>query len=177
MLLAESIFQKDSLESIIDGTNKTSLKNNRGGLNRLVKIIADCDEEQKMDLFLLLMKQLTEMKSNFFIRNTTIRNMVDFAGNYDRRIDLVQKMYQQYLYQIKKLLGVSSDTSKSAWFSIELSKYGETLGIPDNILGRLIVENTRAYYDGLEKMERNILWDDSVKEFLCRERWYGPEFA
>lgn len=177
LVLAESLLRKDSLDKIIRGTSKETLKSNHIKLKKLIQtvIYTDCTKNQKMDLLLLLMKQLTEMKSNFFIRDVTMQNMVNFAKDYDDEADVVKKMYRQYLYQTKKLLGVSSDTSKSAWFSKALCKYGETLTIPKNILGRLILENTRAYYDGLEKLERNLQWDNSVSHFLCEERWYGTE--
>lgn len=49
-------------------------------------------------------------------------------------------------------MGVSSDTSKSAWFSHQIYGNEKTLGLNKNILGRLIIENTRAYFDGIQKL-------------------------
>ena len=117
----------------------------------LTDIINKCfTDKQKADLLKLLLKQLTEMKSNYFIRVENIKKMTEFAkqiSEEDRK-----ELYERFLQQTKKLLGVSSDTSKSAWFSHQIYGNENTLGLSANILGRLIIENTRAYFDGIQKL-------------------------
>lgn len=176
LLLTEGLMNNNKTRTILSHVNKPYLKKSQSLFEKLIENIIrqDFSKKQRMDLFLLLMKQLTEMKSNYFIRINNIINIVNFAADYDE--DARNKLYIQYLHQTKKLLGVSSDTSKSAWFNHELCKEENFQKLPEDILGNLILENTRAYFDGIEKMCRSLDLDYESVKFLCEERWYGAEF-
>ncbi|MBD5518934.1 MAG: hypothetical protein HDR07_10805 [Lachnospiraceae bacterium] len=176
LLLAEGLLDNRKVKTIISHSSKPYLRESQALFRKLIEEIVrkDFSKEQKLDLFLLLMKQLTEMKSNYFIRNENVKKITAFAAEYDENAK--GKLYNQYLHQTKKLLGVNSDTSKSAWFSHELCQKKDFLSLPEKILSNLILENTRAYFDGIEKICRNLQWGDDVMEFLCEERWYGAEF-
>jgi hypothetical protein len=176
LLLTESILNNEQINMIIESTNKSYLKSSKELFSELIDQIVrvDFSAEQKMDLLMLLVKQLTEMKSNYFIRISNIQKVAKFVEKYDEKSK--KKFYKQYLQQTKKLLGVSSDTSKSAWFHCELQSLDNTLGLPEDVFGNLVLENTRAYYDGIEKLCNNLRPNNLVSQYLCRERWYGTEY-
>lgn len=153
LVLTESLLNNQSLEELLNNCrNKQYLSHYKVLWKHLLTdIINKCfTDKQKADLLKLLLKQLTEMKSNYFIRVENIKKMTEFAkqiSEEDRK-----ELYERFLQQTKKLLGVSSDTSKSAWFSHQIYGNENTLGLSANILGRLIIENTRAYFDGIQKL-------------------------
>lgn len=175
LFLVESLLGKEDTKIILDESKKKYLKKAEESFDYLVNHIVreDFNKGQKLDLLQLLFKQLTEMKSNYFIRIENISKMAKFAETYEGTEQT--ELFNRYLQQVKKLLGVSSDTSKSAWFSRELSKVKDTLGLPKSIYERLVLENTRAYFDGMERLCRNLQWNKETSDFLCSERWYGPE--
>lgn len=153
LVIVEGMLGKE-LSDILQETKKKYLKNYRKALDMVLEQIIqkEFNRKQKLDLLQLLIKQLTEMKSNYFIRVENIRKLSDFASDYAETER--ERLYLRFLQQTKKLLGVSSDTSKSAWFSREIRGKENDTGLPEHILGRLLLENTRAYYDGLEKLYR-----------------------
>lgn len=176
LVLTESLLTQRSNREIIEGTHKKYL----AGAENLFETIIDSiirkefSAQQKMDLMLLLMKQLTEMKSNYFIRSQNIQKIADFAEKYDSEQQGI--LYRQYLQQTKKILGVSSDTSKSAWFGHELCSIQDKLRIPTDILRELILENTRAYFDGIDKLyHQKLPCSGEVVKYLTEERWNAPE--
>lgn len=154
LVIVEGLLDQKTVSAILQGTKKKYLARYRKAFEAVLEqmVQKDFTQKQKLNLLQLLIKQLTEMKSNYFIRVENIRKLSDFASDYteEEREDL----YLRFLQQTKKLLGVSSDTSKSAWFSHEICGKENVSGLPEHILGRLLLENTRAYYDGLEKLYR-----------------------
>lgn len=172
LVLVESLLTTWKVKTLLSHTQKGYLKKSTSLFKKVIEdvIRVDFSSEQRKDLFLLLMKQLTEMKSNYFIRTVNIPGIAKFAKQYGE-----DEIYTQYLRQTKKLLGVSSDTSKSAWFNHEICQAGTSMKLPDMVLGNLILENTRAYFDGIDKLSKVIQLDDKMETFLCRDRWYGPE--
>lgn len=178
LILTESVLGNQDVRKIIAGTNKIYLKDSEESFVVLVENIIrkEFSISQRMDLLLLLMKQLTEMKSNYFIRSVNVEKIAKFASVSEINNLSSEKLYSQYLQQTKKILGVSSDTSKSAWFNHEMSMTEKIKEFPEWVFGKLILENTRAYYDGIDKLYKNIKLDDESINFLCTQRWYGPEY-
>lgn len=170
LVIAEGLLGEKAVETILRESKKKYLAGFRSSfgivLDEMVR--KGFSRKQKLDLLKLLLKQLTEMKSNYFIRIENIRKLSAFAADYEEEDR--EKLYQRFLQQTKRLLGVSSDTSKSAWFSHQIREKENTLGLPEHILGRLLLENTRAYYDGLEKLCRKM--PDLVLEEELRKTAY-----
>ena len=182
LLLAESLLRTGEIKitDVIKQTQKAYLLDVKNLLETLIQsiIYKDFSDDQRMDLMQLLIKQLTEMKSNFFIRTNNMERVSEFADHYLKhgKNNAVDKLYNRYMQQIKKLLGVSSDTSKSAWFNRELNSNTGKQKLPDWVLGGLILENTRAFRDGIDKLCKNkLIQKDEIRKFLCTSRWYGPE--
>ena len=176
LVLTESLLTPKCSNEIITCTNKKYLAKAENLFETIIELIIrkDFSSTQKMDLMQLLMKQLTEMKSNYFIRSQNIQKIANFAKKYNS--EQQERLYRQYLQQTKKILGVSSDTSKSAWFSHELYSVQENLKIPNDILGELILENTRAYFDGIDRLYRqNLPCGEEVVGYLMEKGWNEPE--
>ncbi|MCM1043920.1 MAG: hypothetical protein NC417_00265 [Candidatus Gastranaerophilales bacterium] len=172
LVLAEGLLGQKTISILLKGTKKQYLKRCRKAFSVVLEqmIQKEFTSKQKLDLLQLLIKQLTEMKGNYFIRVENIRKLSDFASGYTE--DERERLYLRFLQQTKKLLGVSSDTSKSAWFSHEICGKENISGLPEHILGRLLLENTRAYYDGLEKLCRKSLdfpLDDELRKNAYRD--------
>lgn len=134
-------------------SNKEYLKENRALFMRIYdEILMKLDDSsQKKDFVLVLMKQCMELRSNYFIRPENIRKLSKFVNRYDEKYTI----YFQYLCLVKKLVGVNSDTSKSAWFNTQLSTEDamkDYMGLPKSIYSLLYLENTRAYFDGIERL-------------------------
>lgn len=178
LIMMDCILGESLVKELLGTTKKKYLEKSEEYFCFLVEEIIrkDFSESQKMDLFLLLMKQLTEMKSNYFIRVENIEKIASFVSNAEENGLSSEKLYRQYLQQTKKILGVSSDTSKSAWFSKELSDKNAIGNLPEWVLQTLVIENTRAYFDGIDKLSKNIKNDKESVNFLCTKRWYGPEY-
>ncbi len=114
-------------------------------------------EENQKDFLLVCMKQLMELKSNYFIRKQNMMELKRYLqkwGKENRKF-----LYDRYLIYVKKLVGVSSDTSKSLWLNEEIEeilKNGqEEEYLPADILQQLILENVRVYYDGVERLSKD----------------------
>lgn len=116
-------------------------------------------QRDKVDLVLIIMKQLTELKSNYIIRSDKMNAIFGFINKNGGKEDLDFKTF--YLSLVKRLVGVSSDTNKSIWLDDMILKRGGTVGlkeIPVNFKVCLLLENTRAFRDGIEKLyiKRNL---------------------
>lgn len=136
-------------------SDKIYLKENKALFIRVYnEIIGNlADLSQKRDLVLVLMKQCMELRSNYFIRPENIRKLMKFANEYSE--DEKNVIYFQFLCLVKCLVGVNSDTSKSAWFNIQLSTetvVKDYMGLPKSKYSLLYLENTRAYFDGIERL-------------------------
>lgn len=171
LILAEELFGKNQDVDMWQEAGKTYIVKNKERVQDILAIIRnDFEKEQRLDLMKILIKQITEMKGNYFIRSENIVALTEFASDYTETEK--ESLYDRFLQQTKKLLGVSSDTSKSAWFSHEICGKEKTLGLPEHILGRLLLENTRAYYDGLEKLCRkpeDISLEEELKKAQYRD--------
>lgn len=171
LVLSEAILSQKEIKEILGETeNKRYLIKQEALWEELVeKIVREqFTKKNQEDLLKLLMKQLTEMKSNFFIRVENIRKMSGFAQGIDSELDR-ELFYERFLQQTKKLLGVSSDTSKSAWFSRQICGRESELGLSHDVLGRLLLENTRAYYDGIKRL--SCLTKAVVKEEIKKPQY------
>lgn len=126
---------------------KPYLKNQRliREFNRLDRDIL-CDpartERDRQDLVKLLMKQLTELKSNYIIRPEKMTAIFQFMGNVDS-----EKFELYYLTLICRLVGASSDTNKSIWMEEHIG----ACRVPEKFKTWVRLENTRTLRDGLEK--------------------------
>lgn len=127
------------------------------------------------ELLYVLMKQLTELKSNYIIRQKNINKIVDYVQKLPE--NQREEFYDRFIPQVKKLLGASSDTSKSAWFDYLLfqkKEYGsskaEGLYLPDEIFEQLYLENNRVILDAITKLSQKIEFTDDEKVILSRER-------
>lgn len=158
-----SIFTKDLL------TNKPYLRESKSLFERINKeIIGTLSEpSQRKDLLLVLMKQSMELRSNYFIRPENIRKLSCFVNEY--KGEKQKKIYNKYLYLVKKLVGDNTDTSKSAWFNTQLSNtesQKDFLGLPLEAFSLLYIENIRAYYDGIDRLSEETSFS---LEFLNEE--------
>ncbi|RKJ04896.1 hypothetical protein D7X87_10005 [bacterium D16-54] len=118
-------------------------------------------EIQRQDLIKVLLKQLTEMKSNFIMRESNMQYIL----NYVKKIEEKDRngFIQYYRYLMKKLTGVSSDTSKSLWLDqLFCKKEYEDL---DEIQKDIYLENVWIYQDAIQKLS----------ERVNRERDHLPE--
>lgn len=153
LILAEELLKRGQDVDRWEEAGKLYIVQNAECVRNVLTIIQDdFTKKQRLDLMKILMKQITEMKGNYFVRGENICALTKFSQDYTE--DECESLYDRFLQQTKKLLGVSSDTSKSAWFSREICEKGQSLGLPEHIWGRLLLENTRAFYDGLEKLGR-----------------------
>ena len=119
---------------------------------------------------MVLLKQLTEMKSNYIVRVDSINRMGVFIEDV-LKLSKQEKedFYNNYVYLVKKLLGVSSDTSKCVWFDYVLyqgneeGEAGETLQMPKEIREWMYLENTRVFQYAYDKLDRIIRNTDDLK--------------
>lgn len=158
-----SAFTKDLL------TSKPYLRESKSLFERINKEIIGtlANPSQRKDFLLVLMKQSMELRSNYFIRPENIRKLSCFVKEYDEKKQ--KKIYNQYLYLVKKLVGDNTDTSKSAWFNAQLSNAEvrrDFMGLPRKVFSLLYIENIRAYYDGIERLSEE---KDSSLKFLNEE--------
>lgn len=169
LILAEELLGRKQDADRWKEADKAYIVQNEEQVRDVLAIIqADFTKKQRLDLMKILMKQITEMKGNYFIRRENIYALTIFAANYTESER--ESLYDRFLQQTKKLLGVSSDTSKSAWFSREICEKEQSLGLPESVWGRLLLENTRAFYDGLEKLCKKTE-DISLQEELKKAQY------
>lgn len=170
LVLAEAILNPSNIDLLLMETENKRywLEQKKLWEELVVKIIEKkFSKNQKEDLLMLLMKQLTEMKSNYFIRIENIKKMSMFAENIQSERNKIL-FYERFLQQTKKLLGVSSDTSKSAWFSHLICGHESELGLTGEVLGRLLLENTRAYYDGIKRLSGTMT---NINVEICKPQY------
>jgi len=122
------------------------------------KILFDITKaSEKKDLILVLLKQLTELKSNYIIRACNMNKIAGYAEKLPEGDRIF--FYDKYLQLVKLLIGVNSDTSKSAWLDYLLhheKEYGADEEIPillqEPVKERMYLENTRVLFDGIRKL-------------------------
>lgn len=110
----------------------------------ILKKISLSDKDRK-DFVRLLMKQLTELKSNYIIRPEKMEAIFRFMQGEDK-----EKFEKDYLTLIDRLVGASSDTNKSIWLDEQIIR-NHFQYVPEDFRVWVILENTRAFRDGIEK--------------------------
>lgn len=138
-------------------------------------ILLKLDRKEKTDLLMVCMKQLTEMKSNYIIRLENMEALFMFMNQNweDDRARLLDFEYR-YIILIKRLTGISSDTSKGLWLDYALlngkemqsdRKY-EFAEVNREFLQTVILENSRVFRDGLQKLNMKLRYDMAARENL-----------
>ncbi|MCM1231031.1 MAG: hypothetical protein NC489_12940 [Ruminococcus flavefaciens] len=136
------------------------------------QILSDIAEpSKKKDLVLMLLKQLTELKSNYIIRACNMNKIADYVETLSKEDSSF--FYHKYLQLVKLLIGVNSDTSKSAWLDYLLHHNKEydaeeytAILLPESVLERMYLENTRVLFDGIKKLCGLFKFDDDVKQSM-----------
>lgn len=119
-------------------------------------------QRQRQDLLKVLLKQLTEMKSNFIMRESIMNYILDYASGSDTKDG--EGLIRYYKYLIKKLTGVSSDTSKSLWLDQMLR--AEWPVNTKEIRQDIYLENVWIYQDAFQKLNERIKMEPSKWENL-----------
>ncbi len=128
-------------------------------INRLNKNIIKNDDitvENKKCLVKLLMKQLTELKSNYIIRPEKMDAIFKFMSGENEA-----EFRKRYIALIDRLVGASSDTNKSIWLDKTICSSSLNY-IDEDFKEWMILENTRAFRDGIEKLYQRIYGKDVV---------------
>lgn len=136
-------------------------------------------EHREMELLHVLLKQLTEMKSNYVIRGENINKIVKYVEGFPEEKII---FYERYMSQVKKLLGVSSDTSKSAWFDYLLSQkkeYGKEKNVdfllPQSVYEQLYIENNRVISDAILKLSQKVEFTEQEKSIFIKKNFLSKE--
>lgn len=165
--------------------------NDKGILTEWNKIVNDIllklDKEEKTDLVMMCMKQLTEMKSNYIIRLENMEALFKFInqswGNDQARL---KDFEYRYIILVKRLTGISSDTSKGLWLDyalrngreIQSNVHCKFIGVNEEFRQAVILENTRVFRDGIQKLNLKLRYDvetrktlDQYIDFLCKKEY------
>lgn len=153
------LFQRRYGEIIADSMKKPYLREQgiQEKFSEIEKFVEDFFslQSQRESLLKVLIKQLTEMKSNFIMRESTMEQMLDYAGKLgeaDR-----EDFLRYYKYLLKKLTGISSDTSKSLWLDRMLhNSWDEN---KSEIRQDIYLENVWIYQDAFQKLNARVKWD------------------
>ncbi len=156
LLLIEAVVRKQRLRTVIKKVEKEKpylaerhliIQFNWLDANILRdKRLKDAD---KRNLVKLLMKQLTELKSNYIIRPEKMDAIFGFMRGTEEENKEFEKYYMTL---ISRLVGSSSDTNKSIWLDEQISK-SKFKNVSEEYRAWVILENTRAFRDGLEKLD------------------------
>ena len=152
-------------------------------------ILLNLDRKEKTDLLMVCMKQLTEMKSNYIIRLENMEALFAFMNlNWGDAQDRMLDFEHRYIILIKRLTGISSDTSKGLWLDYALwnrkeiqaqsdEKY-KLKGVNEDFLETVIMENSRVFRDGIQKLNMKLRNDVAAREtldeyigFLCKKEY------
>lgn len=152
LLVIDATIRKEPLRKIIKEAElkKPYLAERRLILqfNKLDKNILNdsrLKDKDKRDLVKLLMKQLTELKSNYIIRP----EKMDAIFLYMKGVD-ESRFEIYYMTLIDRLVGASSDTTKSIWLDEQMER-ATLQNVTREYQAWIILENTRAFRDGIEK--------------------------
>lgn len=129
-------------------------KNSSQKINDMLSLAGVDLSLYNIDLLKILMKQLSEMKSNYVIRAKSMNKIFDYVSN---NVDDFIIFYSRI---VKRLVGVNSDTGKSVWLDYLLifhheEETGDKLELNENMrkfVQIALIENTRVYYDAIEKL-------------------------
>lgn len=144
-----------------------------------INILDKLSIQQKKNLILVIMKQLTELKSNYIIRKQSIRCFCRFI---EKNLDFftetdLKDFWGRYEVLVKRLTGTSSDTSKSYWLDymiLRKSEFGravscERLEWEPDLEERVVLENTRNFRDGIDKIYQRLPYEKDRKEEMTGE--------
>lgn len=129
-------------------------RNSSEKINKMLSLAEVNLSEYNIDLLKILMKQLSEMKSNYVIRAKSMNKIFNYVNN---NVDDFIIFYSRI---VKRLVGVNSDTGKSVWLDYLLIFHKEKvtedkLELNENMrkfVQIALIENTRVYYDAIEKL-------------------------
>lgn len=123
-------------------------------------ILKDCNltDADRKNLLRLLMKQLTELKSNYIIRPEKMDAIFAFMEDENQ-----EEFERYYLSLINRLVGASSDTNKSIWLDDNIVKF-QFKHVSINFRVWVLLENTRAFRDGIEKLYKQIYEENIVSQ-------------
>lgn len=146
-------------------------------------------ENRQQDLVKVLLKQLTEMKSNFILRKGNMDLILAYAGRIGG--DERELFVRYYKCLVKKLTGVNSDTGKSLWMDKvfkENWEYGEKRQIKVSekswadrereIREEIYLENVWIYQDAFRKLGKRVKltdWQDPLRQKDVEK--FGKELA
>ncbi|MDE5590024.1 MAG: hypothetical protein K2J60_12960 [Acetatifactor sp.] len=109
-------------------------------------------QNQRQELLKVLLKQLTEMKSNFIMRESMMKQILDYVDTLDKKSG--EAFIRYYKYLLKKLTGISSDTSKSLW--LDLMLYNEWKDSMSEVHRDIYLENVWIYQDAFQKLNERV---------------------
>lgn len=155
LLLIETVIKGKALRDVIKTVEgkKTYLKQRRlillfNWIDKNILNDAELTKKDKRDLVRLLMKQLTELKSNYIIRPEKMEAIFQFMDEMDAE---KREFEIYYMTLIDRLVSSSSDTNKSIWLDNQIT-CNEFQYVTEDYRGWIILENTRAFRDGIEKL-------------------------
>lgn len=151
--------------------------------------------KQQRDLVLMIIKQLTELKSNYILRKENMyaifafmRQNIHSDGSIakSKKQDQFEDFWKRYVIHVKKLTGISSDTSKSMWLDNMLmdemsDNWWTGEGGIDTTFAKIIrLENTMNFQSGLENLYNklrtdHVFWTKAGQyvECFCNEHSYN----
>lgn len=151
--------------------------------------------EQQRDLVLMIIKQLTELKSNYILRKENMYRIFAFMRQNiekdtsiakTKRKEQFEDFWKRYVIHVKKLTGISSDTSKSMWLDNMLmdemnDKWWMGEGGIDATFAKIIrLENTMNFQSGLENLYKKLqadvgFWEkaEQYTECFCNKDSYN----
>lgn len=165
LLLIDTVVRNESLTEIVrEAKAEKSYLDDR----RLKRKFAELDQnvlrdpaltkDNWWDLVRILMKQLTELKSNYIIRPEKMDAIFAFMnGTEQRRFEVY------YMSLIGRLVGAKSDTNKSIWLDEQIER-AALKHVSLEYKTWILLENTRAFRDGIEKFFHK----RSMSEEFCR---------
>lgn len=120
------------------------------------------DKTRQQDLIKVLLKQLTEMKSNFILRKSNMDLILKYADQIceEKRKEFIS----YYKFLIKKLTGISSDTSKS----LRLDRILKDTWTENDSESRqeIYLENVWIYQDAFQKLNRRVKMDELAEGLI-----------
>lgn len=167
LLTSIGILSCESYDEVIAASEKKSYLKKQEIKEKFFEIEAfvECffaPQSQSQALLKVLLKQLTEMKSNFIMRKSIMKQILNYANMLDTESE--EAFIRYYKYLLKKLTGVSSDTSKSLWLDRMLYN-----GWEDNeseIQQDIYLENVWIYQDAFQKLNERVKLKSSRWENL-----------
>lgn len=181
LIFAESILTgREVLHVVAEVDHKNYLQNETTTL-----LLTECEKlvesafsihNKNMELLKVLLKQLTELKSNYVIRLENINKIAEYIKNIPTGEQ--SDFYERYMTQVKRLLGVSSDTSKSTWFDYLLSCKKEYNGadaaeinLPRAVYEQLYLENNRVSWDAVLKLSKIIQFSEEERTIFSKKNF------